>query len=255
MSQKSVTIIVPPVWTGVYLNTARLLKYSCEDLGLETTIIEAGTVQRDGGLTIVLGWNLIPESIELHKPYILYQLEPLILDFWQNKLMEKKVMFQNASSIWDYTTYNIDYLNQFGLDANVLPLGYHPKLEEVSHGEYCDYDVLFVGFLTERRKSVIEELQHHCCVSIQPRWGKDFADALGRSKILLNIHQYDVPMPLEQPRISYALNNSCFVLSETSIDSPYQHLVTCTYENIVKETLFYLHNRDLRNQINPYYNY
>ena len=72
--------------------------------------------------------------------------------------------------IWDYSELNACYLNGLGLKTEVVPLGYHPKLAEVSFCEYPDYDVLFVGFLTERRKKLIDELQKHCCVSIQPRW-------------------------------------------------------------------------------------
>lgn len=249
MMNENINIILPPVWSGVYLNTARLLKYSLEDLEIDATIIEAGEI-KSGELSIVLGWNLIPDEIFLKQPYIIYQLEPLILPMWKDKIVLKKKLFQNALSIWDYTEANAKYLKELGFNPEIVPLGYHSKLEEVSFSEFPDYDVLFVGFLTDRRKKIIEELQQHCCVSIQPRWGKDFKDALGRSKILLNIHQYDTPTPLEQPRISYALNNRCFVISETSIDNPYNNLAICTYANLIKETLYYLLHLKLRNEMN-----
>jgi len=241
-------IILPSVWSGVYYNTARLLKYSLEDIGKEASIIEAGEIQ-NGNLSIVLGWNLIPDEIVLKQPYIIYQLEPLGLPLWQEKLIQKQKLFQHAEIIWDYSESNTRYLNDLGLKTEVVPLGYHKKLEEVTFSEFPDYDVLFVGFLTDRRKKIIDELQKHCCVSIQPRWGKDFSEALGRSKILLNIHQYDMPTPLEQPRISYALNNRCFIISEESIDNPYKNLVTCSYDNLVKEVLHYLHHIKLRNEL------
>ena len=241
-----INIIIPPVWSGVYINIAKLLKYSLEDMGKEASIIEAGEIQ-NGDLSILLGWNLVPDEIVLKQPYNIYQLEPLGLPLWQDKLIHKIKLFQRAEKIWDYSESNTRYLNELGLKTEVVPLGYHKKLEEVTFSEFPDYDVLFVGFLTDRRKKIIDELQKHCCVSIQQRWGKDFSEALGRSKILLNIHQYDVPTPLEQPRIAYALNNGCFVLSEESIDKPYKNLVTCSYDSLINETLNYLHHPKLRN--------
>jgi hypothetical protein len=236
-----IDILLPPAWSGVYLNTARLLKYSLEDNGMEATIIVAGEIQNTR-LSIVLGWNLIPNEVILKKPYVIYQLEPLVLPVWQDKLKQKKYLFENALAIWDYSEVNIKLLHGMGFLADKAPLGYHPKLEEVSVAEFQDYDVLFVGFLTERRKKIIEELQQHCCVSVQPRWGIDFLDALGRSKILLNLHQYEVPTPIEQPRISYALNNHAHVISENSTDNPYKNLITCDYENIITTVLKFLYH-------------
>lgn len=239
---KKIDILLPPVWSGVYLNTARLLKYSLEDLGIEAAIIEAGEIQ-NAKLSVVLGWNLIPDEIILKKQYIVYQLEPLVLPIWQDKLEGKIHLLQNALAIWDYSEINVRYLLESGFHANIVPLGYHPKLEEVTYSEFPDYDVLFVGFLTERRQKLIEQLQLHCCVSVQQRWGEDFLNALGRSKILLNLHQYDLPTPIEQPRISYALNNHSLVISEASTDNPYQNLVTCSYDSIIPTVLKFLFNR------------
>lgn len=241
MTHEEIDVILPPVWSSVYLNTARLLKYSIEDNGVCAIISEAGMVQ-NGALSIVLGWNLIPNDIVLKQPYIIYQLEPLTLPLWQDKLMQKRNLFQNAISIWDYSKVNETYLNEFGYKSSIVTLGFHPTLKEASITEFPDYDVLFVGFLTDRRKRIIEELQQHCCVSIQPRWGKDYTEALGRSKIILNIHQYDIPIPTEQARISYALNNRSFIVTENSIDYPYQNLITCSYDRIIDTTVHFLNN-------------
>jgi hypothetical protein len=244
-NEKKVDIVLPPVWSGVYYNTARLLLHHLEDIGHDCLIKEAGD-RTETDLSVVLGWNLIPDSIKFHNPYIIYQLEPLCLEHWRQKLFSKISFFKNAQAIWDYSGHNQKYLNEYGLNSTIVPLGYHQKMNEITHKEFADFDVLFVGFLTERRHKILEELNKHCCVSVQPRWGNDFSKALGRSKILLNIHQYDIPTPLEQSRISYAINNNCFVLSEESIDNPYKSLVTKNYDNLLKETLNYLHDGKLR---------
>ena len=72
------------MWSGVYLNTARLLKYSLEDIGIEAVIIEAGEIQ-NAKLSIVLGCNLIPDEIILKTPSIMYQMKPLVLPLWQDQ--------------------------------------------------------------------------------------------------------------------------------------------------------------------------
>lgn len=234
-------IILPPVWSGVYVNTARLLQYSLKDLGFQAQIICAGEAE-EGDISILLGWHLNPENIKFARPYIIYQLEPLIIPFWQTKLTKKSDLFENAVFIWDYAPSNARFYTELGITSSTVPLGYHSKLQEAIHTPTPDFDVLFVGFLTERRKQVLDEMQHHCCVSIQPRWGKDFTEALGRSKILLNIHQYDLPTPIEQPRIAYALNNTTLVISENDINNPYQELICCNYADLISTVLYYLHN-------------
>lgn len=248
MKKEKVNIVIPAVWTGIYLNTARLLRFSLEDLGKDASIKEAGQVL-DGDWYIVVGWNLIPESISFKQPYILYQLEPLILPLWQKKLQEKKQLFRRARDIWDYSPANQEYLEIMGYSSRTVVMGYHPKLFNTRSSEYADYDVLFTGFLTERRKQILEVLQKHCLVSVQPRWGRDYLDALGRSKLVLNLHQYDSTTPLEQPRISYALNNKAMIISETSLDSPYEKLISCDYNQIVETVMEYLHRPDKRNKI------
>ena len=241
MTEEKVNIILPPVWAGIYLNIARLLKLALKDLKIEAAIIEAGEIQ-DARFSIVLGWNLIPDEYIPDQPYVVYQLEPLVLPLWQEKITGKIRLFGKALAIWDYAEANIRYLAELGLKAEIVPLGYHPGLEDVTYNEIPDFDVLFVGFLTERRHKLIEQLQQQCCVAIQPRWGKDFPDALGRSKILLNIHQYDEQTPLEQPRISYALNNHSFVISEASADNPYPMLISCNYAEIIAAVLKFLYD-------------
>jgi hypothetical protein len=245
MINENIDIIIPPVWSGVYINTARLIKYSLEDNGFIVSITETAN-SVNTSLSIILGWNLLSKDLIPKHPFIIYQLEPLILPLWRNKINEKIDLFNKALSVWDYSESNVLYLNKSGIKAEIVKLGYHPEIEEVAHSEYPDYDVLFVGFLTERRKKIIDELNQFCCVSIHQRWGKDFSEALGRTKILLNLHQYEQLTPIEQPRVSYALNNRIFVLSESSADNPYSNLATCDYNDVKDNIMFYLHNAQER---------
>jgi hypothetical protein len=124
-----------------------------------------------------------------------------------------------------------------------VPLGYHPRLREVElRTKYHEFDVLFVGFITPRRQYLLEQLANRCSLSTQSRWGTDFGRALANSKILINIHQYDTPTPLEQPRVSYALNQGSFVLTEASADEPYPGLPAVAFDELVDRVLYYLYH-------------
>jgi hypothetical protein len=237
----SLSILLPPVWSGVFVSTARLLQHSLNDLGIEATISEA-TEPSKGDLAIVLGWNMMPPGFELSQPYILYQLEPLSFPMWQEKAEDRITLFRKALTVWDYAEPNLNYWKQRGVAAEIVPIGFHEEMIESSNPEFPDFDVLFVGFVTERRKLILERLQRLCSVSVQPLWGRDFIQALGRSKLLLNIHQYDIPTPLEQPRISYALNNHAMVISEEGADKPYSKLSTCSYHGLVETVMHYLYH-------------
>ena len=236
----SISILLPPVWSSVFVSTALLLRHSLNDLGIEATISEA-TESSKGDLAIVLGWNMIPSGFELSQPYIVYQLEPLSFPMWQEKAEERITLFRKALCVWDYAEPNMGYWKQRGFSAELVPIGFHEEMMEPPGPELPDFDVLFVGFVTERRKRILERLQQLCSVSVQPLWGKDFVQALGRSKLLLNIHQYDIPTPVEQPRISYALNNGAMVISEEGADKPYAKLVSCSYQGLIENVMHYLY--------------
>jgi hypothetical protein len=240
-NKASISILLPPVWPGVFVSTARLLQHSLTDLGIEATIREA-TETSKGDLAILLGWNMMPVGFELSQPYILYQLEPLTFPMWQEKVEERITLFRKAVAVWDYAEPNMSYWKQRGFPAEVLPIGFHERMIELPDPDLPDFDVLFVGFVTERRKQILERLQRLCSVSVQPLWGRDFIQALGRSKLLLNIHQYDIPTPLEQPRISYALNNGAMVISEEGADNPYAKLVSCSYHGLIDNVMRYLYH-------------
>ncbi|MGC2160578.1 MAG: hypothetical protein WA634_01595, partial [Silvibacterium sp.] len=71
-------------------------------------------------------------------------------------------------------------------------------------------------------------------------YGPQRDQAISRSKIVLNLHQFDISQ-LEQLRISYLLNNRCFVLSESPPSDLYRDGVAFSdYEKIVDCCISYL---------------
>jgi hypothetical protein len=107
---------------------------------------------------------------------------------------------------------------------------------------------LFTGFLSPRRRSLLERLSERCLISALPRWGADLRAGLANAKLVLNVHQYDALTPLEQPRINYALHQGCFVLSEGSSDAPYPWLPTAPYDELVEMAVYYLYHPAERRQ-------
>lgn len=240
LQRPAAAIVLPPVWSHVYLTTAALLRCALETLGVDAEVSEYdGTLEREW--SILLGWSLLERPPPPGRRYVLYQLEPLALPHWQERLAERRALFEGASAIWDYSQANLPYLR--GLPAEWVPLGHHPGMREVAlEPEPRELDVLFVGYVSPRRRALLDALSARCAVFSEPRWGSDLRHALARAKLVLNVHQHDLPTPLEQPRVAYALNQGALVLSETAIDAPYDQLPTAPYERLVEAALHHLHH-------------
>lgn len=238
-----IRIVLPPVWPGIFNRIGELFFAAARSLALKVEMVEA-KVSLDVGLNIIIGWSVFEPFIPSEAKYVLYQLEPLHHSPWSERLIKSQHLFERALAIWDYSQINLPLLKIY--PSHWVPLRYHPALYRERTAKAPQWDVLFSGNMTPRRHKLLQELSRHCCVSAEPRWGEDFEQALMHTKILLNIHQVDAPTPLEQPRISFALNNNCFVLSENAADQPYAKLSSASYAQLTERTLNYLHNPEER---------
>ena len=120
--------------------------------------------------------------------------------------------------------------------ASLVPLGYHKSLEIVPRAQEKDIDVLFYGSINERRKELLENLSEKVKLHVvQGAFGEERDALIGRSKIVLNMHYYPTRI-LETVRISYLLNNGCFVITEDADDNPWPKvdLVTAPYDQLIK---------------------
>jgi acetyltransferase-like isoleucine patch superfamily enzyme/SAM-dependent methyltransferase len=172
---------------------------------------------------IVLGTNLLPfVSIELPEDTIFYNLEQISPDSpWVTDAV--LALFQRFT-LWDYSLRNCEQLRQMGcLHVQHVPLGYIPQLTRMEPlaEEVQDIDVLFYGSLNERRAAVLEALREKGLnvVELFGEYGAERDRAIGRAKIVLNIHMYEAQI-FEIVRVSYLLANHKFVLSESSPDDP-----------------------------------
>ena len=159
-----------------------------------------------------------------NKRIIVYQLEQLVdgTTWWPTHQSIKNM--QGADEIWEY-----DFLNQYYLDAyykissKLVPLRYTTALDR-KWNDQEDIDVLFYGFINQRRARIIERLQiqlyplgvGHVKVVFLFGFQDGLDDYIKRSKIILNIHAFEPYHRQEVVRMFYPIINGKCVLSETS---------------------------------------
>ncbi len=219
---------------------ASLLKSSLTSIGIECSYA-ANQLAADR-INVVLGYHLLKFNQSLLKcRYIPYQLEQLdATEGWYSENIRR--LLENAYQVWDYSKENIQFLKGLNIEAKHLPIGYHRDLELIRHADQKDIDILFYGSVGERRKAVLDRLNTFANVKVLfGVYEKQRDDFIARSKIVLNIHHYSTKI-FEAPRISYLLNNACFVVSEASFANPYKSVGLCLvpYEELAETCRFYL---------------
>ena len=157
--------------------------------------------------------------------YLVFQLEPLDAEhaIHQSNRPAYFEFLRGAKEIWDYSPSNVDFLVQLGLtNVRYIPIGYSPRLERITNSAVTDIDILFYGSKTARRAHILDALRQRGfeTVNLFDKYGETRDSYIARAKIQLNMHQFQTNH-LEQLRISYLLNNRCFVISETSDVNPY----------------------------------
>jgi hypothetical protein len=200
-----------------------LIKHSLVSCGIPCDI--AANDMAPGKINIIVGWHLLHFKKEYSSfKYIPYQLEQLSPETWKAFAEDTVQVLSHAFRVWDYSEENISFLKKQGINALHLPIGYHQSLEQIPQGRTKDIDILFFGSIGERRKKILDNLLQLKKIRLQALfgvYGRERDEYIARSKIILNIHYYPAKI-FEAVRISYLLNNRCFVVSEESDVNPYQ---------------------------------
>lgn len=236
----------PPNFDGalVFREVLFLLRNSFVSMGYDC-VIKPNQLAEDR-INIVIGYHLLQYGDYLKQfRYIPFQLEQLDSgNPWYSDNVQK--ILDSADDIWDFSEINLGFLSKKGVKAQCLTMGYHPDLEIIPQSETKDIDVLFYGSINERRKELLESLSEKAGVKVlMGVFGTERDEVIGRSKIILNMHYYPTRI-LESVRISYLLNNRCFVITEDADDNPYEgiDLVTVPYEKLIHRCLYYLRRPD-----------
>jgi len=233
----------------IFDNIARALHDALIDLG-HTCSIKEDQLEADV-INIVLGavlWRAKHTSLGFLEagPFILYQFEQLFDDSGAIKeVPEYGAILKMADQILEYAPSNLEYLKEIGLsDKTVyLPPSFHRSLEMFRPSDAPTIDVLLVGSGSERRSRIMDQLRRNGFVAVEAfgAYGHELINLMKQTKILINIHWTDGFNILETVRISYALANRCFVISEISDHNPYGNgVVYADYDALVATCLEYL---------------
>jgi hypothetical protein len=163
-------------------------------------------------------------------------------------------LLRGAVQVWDYSQVQVDILRRLGIgQARHVPVGWARRLERVVRGTGGEkIDVFFYGAAPPRRFDMLESLWQRG-VKVKPVfgvYGTERDEMIGRAKIVLNVHQFEVPR-LEQVRLAYLLNNKVFVVSERSEEEAMygDGVVFCEYGELVDCCVRYLEMEEERRRV------
>ena len=150
------------------------------------------------------------------------------------------------------------YLEQEGVETELVPLGYHP-----SHGRLLDrerdVDVIFLGdFRLPRRRRILRRLRREGVDVLTlgdyanpDLWGEGRVELMNRAKIALNIPRLEGHLP--DVRLVVAMANGALVVSEPLyLPEPYEpgvHYVEAPIERLPETIREYVADDDARRRI------
>jgi hypothetical protein len=164
-----------------------------------------------------------------------------------------------GSPVIDDSERNREWLHrELRVDAESMLLGHAPELERIPRAGEQDIDVLFYGKITPLRAEILSALRRTGLrvVALGARlsdYGKDRDALIARSRVVLNLHQYDIHV-FEQVRVNYLLINGKAVVSEvlddTEIPDLYRRLVepVCGIDAIIDRCQQLAGNETLRRE-------
>lgn len=229
--------------------TIRAIREALIDLGYDCSVKDNELMP--GAVNILIGvivWAARDHRLSYlnSAPYVVFQLEQLLdnegLPHWVPEYVD---VLRSANFLLEYSPSGMDYLRKIDLGerAVYVPPSFHRSLEEFEPSSEPDIDVLFVGNYSPRRSKIVDDLRKEGVLVVHAfdAYGDHLIDYMKRGKIILNIHVRDGWHVLETVRLSYALANRCFVISETGDHNPYgSGVVYAEYGNLVSTCLEYL---------------
>jgi len=133
-------------------------KYNHVFSHIEQTLYEYyNDIPQFDNTVVVLGYNVLDSLQVIREKYpkhkvVIYQLEHLYnASHWVNK--KSYNLLRQADEIWDFDEGNIHWMRMnFKLGAKFKPLMYTKALKVMEKADDdCDIDVLYYGYLQERR--------------------------------------------------------------------------------------------------------
>jgi hypothetical protein len=178
------------------------------------------------------------------EPYIMFNTEQTTLNdfnFWY---------FTNSNiiEVWDYSLENIKNFKKNGIhNVKHTPFclwdDYKHRIESYNVNKNYEYDVVFVGWINERRGLILNELIFNGLnvFTIDDLYGGERDTIISKSKILLNIHFKEDYKIFESYRCFPWVETNKIIVSENSLDNDIR-CINVNYENIVDTIIKIINN-------------
>jgi hypothetical protein len=192
------------------------------------------------------------------KHFIFYQIEQHNSGWLTDKYL---FLVNKADQLWNFHDRYDKISDIFKQHTNsfYVPFAYHSHLEKsnVDRNNIAkDIDVLFLGGINERRMNIINSLKNK---GLKVLYGSgcsrdEHIELIYRSKVYLNIHYYGEDSVMESARISLAISQSAFIISEPSILEDENKLfnkfliISSSTEDLINKCYEYANNDALRSE-------
>ncbi len=127
---------------------------------------------------------------------------------------------KGADEIWDFDFLNSAFLAENGIKVDrLVPILHTSLLQRIDYKEDPFFDVLFYGYMNERRFKIFHDLQKSLYGNIKLNWiygSCDIDKYIQDSKVILNLHAFEPYSRQEQVRMFYPIINYKTVISEAS---------------------------------------
>lgn len=210
---------------AVFSEVAELLFHGLRRAGAQ--VEWAPRSMRRGALNLVIAAHRMPPTLlpQLLNERVIFNLEQVCTPaaWYRTDAATYRALLQ-GSPVIDYSERNREWLRrELQVDAELLMLGHAPELERIPRASKQDIDVLFYGKITPQRAEILSALRRNGLRVVAlggalADYGKDRDALIARSRIVLNLHQYDIHI-FEQVRVNYLLINGKAVVSEVLGDS------------------------------------
>ena len=134
----------------------------------------------------------------------------------------------NKCLIWEYSSQNIFYYNKYyqNIKYHFLPLLYNKYIEDLYTSklergkipwEEKDFDVVFMGDYSDRRKPYYEEIKKRyktCIITGNNNYSEIF-NLIERGKIFVNLFSKETNKAFDYFRLALLYSNKVFVITET----------------------------------------
>lgn len=178
----------------------------------------------------------ITKKLYPNKRIITYQLEQLMGGQNWHNINTTVENLKSAEEIWDYDPINVEYLKYFNIEVKkVVPMLYTNSLKRIQKNTNPFFDVLFFGFMNERRFKIFNRLQSELYGQIKLQWiygSTDIDKHIADSKIILNLHAFDPYNRQEQTRMFYPIINEKTIISEKS---QFNNMPSCIIESNIED--------------------